>query len=94
MVKMVKSSKGALSRRTRTLKGKSRITIAQHVKTFKVGEKVVITPKARGGGLPHLRYSNRHGIIIEKRGKSYVVEVGDLGMKKQVVIGPVHMKLA
>ncbi len=91
---MVKSSKGALSRRTRTLKGKSSITVAQYVKTFEVGQKIVITPKARGGGLPHLRYSNRHGIIVEKRGSSYVVEVGDLAMKKKVVIGPVHMKLA
>ncbi|MBI5223948.1 hypothetical protein HY990_06020 [Candidatus Micrarchaeota archaeon] len=91
---MVKSSKGALSRRTRTLKGKSIITVAQYVKKFDVGQKVVITPKARGGGLPHLRYSNKHGIIVEKRGQSYVVVVDDLNMKKKIVVGPVHLKVA
>jgi ribosomal protein L21E len=61
------------------LKGKSTVTVAEYVKTFKVGDKVVIIPKAKPAGMPHLRYANRHGVIIEQRGKSYVVEVPDMG---------------
>ncbi len=91
---MVKSSRGALSKRTRKLKGKSVATVAQLVRTFSVGDKVIIAPKARSGGLPHLRYSSRHGVIRERRGKSYVVEVGDMGSRKSVIVGPVHLKLA
>ena len=91
---MVKASRGLLSKRTRKLKGKSITTVAQLVRTFKVGDKVIIAPKAKSGGLPHLRYSSRHGVIREKRGKSYVVEVGDFNKKKSVIVGPVHLKLA
>jgi len=91
---MVRSSRGAMSKRTRKLKGKSVTTVAQLVRTFSVGDKVIIAPKAKFEGLPHLRYSSRHGIIRERRGKSYVVEVGDFNKKKSVIVGPVHLRLA
>jgi len=91
---MVKRSKGAFSGRTRQLRGKSTVSVAQFVRTFNVGDKVIITPKAKWVGLPHLRYSNRHGIIVEKRGKSYVVEVADMKSKKKVIVSPIHLKLA
>lgn len=91
---MVKMSRGAFARRTRKLAGKTGITVAQLVKTFSVGDKVIISPKAKFEGLPHLRYASRHGIIREKRGKSYVVEVGDFNKRKNVIVGPVHLKLA
>lgn len=91
---MVKSSRGAFSKRTRKLAGKTGITVAQLVKTFSVGDKVIISPKAKFEGLPHLRYSSRHGVVREKRGKSYVVEVGDFNKRKLIVVGPVHLKFA
>ncbi|MDD5172042.1 MAG: 50S ribosomal protein L21e [Candidatus ainarchaeum sp.] len=91
---MVKSSRGSMSRKTRKLKGRTGVTVTQLVRTFNIGDKVVISPCARPAGRPHLRYSGRHGIIKEKRGNSYVVEVGDMGSKKSVIAGPVHLKLA
>ena len=91
---MVKRSSGTFSGRTRKLRGKGRVSVAQAVRTFKVGDKVVITPKAQRAGLPHLRYSNRHGIVVERRGNSYLVEVGDLSTTKKVIVGSVHLKLA
>jgi ribosomal protein L21E len=91
---MVKRSKGAFNGRTRKLKGKSTVTVAQIVRTFKVGDKVLVNPKARWEGMPHLRYSGRQGTIIERRGKSYVVEVGDYSVKKRIICGPVHLKMA
>ena len=91
---MVKTYKGAFNRRTRKLKGKSRISVAKMVQTFKVGDNVIISPKAKYEGLPHLRYSGKQGAIIEKRGKSYIVLVKDMKSTKQIVVGPVHLKLA
>ncbi|MFN7991597.1 MAG: 50S ribosomal protein L21e [Candidatus Micrarchaeia archaeon] len=91
---MVKASKGSFNRKTRRLKGKSVASVAQLVRTFKVGDKVIIDPKAIFIGMPHLRYASRHGVITEKRGKSYMVEVGDFNKKKSVICGPVHLKLA
>ena len=91
---MVKRSKGTLSGRTRKLKGKSRVSVANAVKTFEIGSKVIITPRARRAGLPHLRYANRHGIVVEKQGQCYVVEIKDYEKRKKVIVGPVHLKLA
>jgi len=90
---MVKRSKGAFNGRTRKLKGKGVVSVAQYVRTFNLGDKVVITPKAKWEGMPHLRYSGRQGIIVEKRGKSYVVEVADFNQKKKVIASPIHLKL-
>jgi ribosomal protein L21E len=88
---MVKQSKGTLSKHTRKLRGKSRVSVAQAVRTFDVGAKVIITPKARREGLPHLRYRNKHGIVVERRGNSYVVEIQDYKKKKKVIAGAVHL---
>jgi ribosomal protein L21E len=90
---MVKPSKGAFNRRTRKLKGRGMNSVAKLVRTFNVGDKVIIAPRAKFKGLPHLRYSSRHGIIKEKRGKSYLVEVRDFAMKKTLIVGSVHLKI-
>lgn len=83
-----------MNRKTRKLKGKSITSVSKLVRTYSVGDKVIIDPKAKSKGLPHLRYSGRHGVIREQRGKSYIVEVGDYRKKKNLVVGPVHLKLA
>lgn len=93
VIEMVKRSKGALCGKTRRLKGKSTVSVAAFMRTFNVGDKVVITPRAKFIGLPHLRYSGRHGKVIEKRGKSYVVLVGDMKSTKKVVVSPIHLTL-
>ena len=94
VIEMVKPSKGALSGRTRKLRGKHRVSVAQSVRTFGIGDKVIISPKAKPKGLPHLRYANRHGTVVERRGKGYVVEVGDYKKRKKIIVGSVHLKLA
>ncbi|MBI5046649.1 50S ribosomal protein L21e [Candidatus Micrarchaeota archaeon] len=91
---MVKRSKGALNGKTRKLKGKSKVSVASYMKLFTVGQHVVITPKAKWIGMPHLRYSNKHGTVVEKRGTSYVVEVDDYKMKKKIIVAPIHMTAA
>ena len=89
---MAKQSRGTLSGKTRFLRGRSRSTVAESVRTFKIGDKVLISPKASISGMPHLRYANRHGIVVEKRGRSYVVEVKDGKKTKKLVTGPIHMR--
>ena len=89
---MVKRSHGAMSRRTKRLKGKTRATIPDFIRTFSVGERVVIAPMAYHIGLPALRYTNKSGIITEQRGQSYVVEILDGKKKKQIISHPIHLK--
>lgn len=37
------------------------------------------------------RLQGRTGIIIEKRGSAYEVEIGDLNKKKRYMIKPIHL---
>lgn len=90
----MRKSKGYLSTRTKKLAGKGRIRVSAIVKSFKVGDKVIIDPQAYRAGLPHMRYINKQGRIIEKRGQSYVIEIKDGGMKKQIISHPVHLNKA
>lgn len=89
---MVKQSRGTLSGKTRSLRGKSRTTVSRQVKEFKVGDKVILAPKANPDGMPHLRYRNRQGKIVEKRGRSYLVEIKDGNKKKKIIAGPIHLR--
>lgn len=91
---MVKRSKGILSKRTRQTKRKRKTTVSEEVKKFRVGEKVVFKPKATTRGRPHLRYRNRHGIIREQRGSSYVIEIKDGGKTKQLISRAIHLENA
>lgn len=88
----MRHSKGYLSTRTKKLEGKGRIRVNEFVKTFAMGDSVVITPKANYRGLPHLRYKNKHGVVVEKRGNAYLVEIMDGNKKKQVISNAVHLK--
>jgi large subunit ribosomal protein L21e len=76
------------------LRGKGKVSVAKAMATFNIGDKVVITPRALRSGLPHMRYANRHGKIVEKRGKAYMVEVADMNATKRILVGTVHLQLS
>ncbi len=76
------------------LRGKGKVSVAKAVATFNIGDKVVITPRAIRSGQPHLRYANRHGKIVEKRGMAYLVEVTDMNATKRLIVGTVHLQLS
>ena len=90
---MVKRPRGYLSKATRKLKAKRKLTVADHLRQFEVGQKVIIEPKPYyKSALPHMRYRGRSGIIKEKRGSCYLVEVKDGGKVKTLICHPVHIK--
>lgn len=91
---MVKNSRGTLSGNTKRLKGRMGITVSEQIKTFEIGAKVIISPRSTSRGQPHLRYNGRHGKIVKKQGKCYIVEIKDGGKKKQPVVSPIHLKKA
>ena len=92
---MVKRPRGYLSRATRKLKRKRKLTVVDHMKTFEPGQKVCIDPQPYyKGALPHMRYRGRVGVVKERRGKAYVVEITDGNKKKMIISSPVHLKEA
>ena len=94
VIVMVKRSKGLMSRKTRKLTGKGRSAISGFVKPFNVGDKVIVSQKAYQLGMPALRYLNKYGRVVAKRGASYVVEIQDGNKTKQLISHPIHLKLA
>lgn len=93
---MVKRSKGYRSRTRSLLRKKPRergkIGLSRILRTYVPGDKVtiLIDPSVHKG-MPHRRYHGRVGIVHEKRGRSYVVDVGMGKQTKQIVTRPEHL---
>ncbi len=88
---MARKSRGTLSKRTKLLKAKRKITVNDHMKQFNIGDKVRIKIAPYFRGLPHPRYNDKVGIVKEKRGSSYVIEIKDGNKKKELITNPVHI---
>lgn len=88
----MKNSKGLMVRRTKRFRKDRKLTVNDRVKTFENGERVLISLQPCFKGFPAPRYDGRHGKIVAKRGKSYVVRISDLGAKKDLIASPVHLR--
>ncbi len=90
---MVKRPRGYLSKATRSLKTKRKLTPKDFARQYEVGEKVLIKIQPYyKGAMPHPRYRGRVGRIVEKRGSAYVVEIKDGGKAKKIISHPVHLR--
>jgi large subunit ribosomal protein L21e len=94
---MVKKSKGTNFRtrrifskhpRKRGLPSLSR-TLAEYEVDARVN--IVIEPSVQKGR-PHRRFHGKTGIILEKRGQAYLIEVTDGNARKKVIARPEHLK--
>ena len=92
---MVKRSHGTLSKRSRLLRkraGKKKLGVTKLLKSFKEGQRVSIDFKSGFSGMPHPRYRGKTGIVIEKRGGAYVVQLRDGNAIKRLIIPAVHLE--
>ena len=90
-------SRGFKSRTRKKLTKKARergvLPVTKLVQTFETGDRVhiVIEPSIQKGQ-PHPKFHGKTGIIVEKRGRSYLVEIKDKNAKKTLISKPVHIK--
>jgi len=54
---------------------------------------VIIPEPSSHKGMPSPRFKGKIGKIIEKRGKSYIVEIIDGKKKKRIISNPEHLKV-
>ena len=94
---MVKRSHGSrrgtrnVLRRTRSQRGKTSISV--FLQEFKKGDMVFIKPDPSvHKGMPHRRFFNKHGTVKGKKGSSYILEVKDKNMKKEIICSPAHLR--
>jgi len=85
-----------MSKRSRLLRrraSESRLGITKLVKSFAVGDRVVVDPKTgHFGGMPHPRYRGKLGTIVGRRGNAYIVQIQVYSAKKEIIIPAVHLE--
>ncbi|MFQ6135557.1 MAG: 50S ribosomal protein L21e [Candidatus Hydrothermarchaeales archaeon] len=90
-------SRGSRSRTRKKLKKGARkrgaLPVTKVVQGFERGDKVhiVIDPGVQKGQ-PHPKFHGKTGSVVEKRGRSYLVEIHDKNAKKILISHPVHLK--
>ncbi|WP_309492860.1 50S ribosomal protein L21e [Candidatus Hecatella orcuttiae] len=90
-------SKGYRSR-TRNLLRKPRRSrglkpLGYLLRKYRTGDKVVLSiDPAVHKGQPHRRYHGKVGVILQQRGRAYVVQVQDGGKTRQIIARPEHLK--
>jgi large subunit ribosomal protein L21e len=93
---MVRRSKGYRSKTRRKLSKPVRRRgpppVSRVIQDFSQGTKVTIAiDPSVVKGQPHSRYHGRTGVVVERRGRAYVVEVQDGGSIKKVISRPEHL---
>lgn len=92
---MVSKPRGPRSK-TRTLlarRNREKTSVNKILEKFEIGSKVVIKlDSSLEKGRPFKRFYGKSGIIIAKRGKSYIVRIKDLNKEKNIIASPVHLK--
>ncbi|MHA2202824.1 MAG: 50S ribosomal protein L21e [Candidatus Hodarchaeales archaeon] len=94
---MVKKSKG-LNFRTRKIFSKhprkrGLPSLSRTLTNYEVNSKVniVIEPSVQKGR-PHRRFHGKTGIVLEKRGQAYLIQVSDGKSFKKIIARPEHLK--
>ncbi|MGA2308411.1 MAG: 50S ribosomal protein L21e [Candidatus Bathyarchaeia archaeon] len=94
---MIKKSKGFRSSARRLLTkgirehGKLRLSKLLH--EYQPGTSVVVKiDSSVHKGMPHRRYHGKVGIILNKRGRSYVVSVSQGDAIREIIVRPEHLE--
>lgn len=73
--------------------GKTPIT--DFIRQFNIGDKVVIDINSSSHrGMPFKRFQGLLGLVLERRGNAYVLEIKDGNKPKKVIAKPEHLKAA
>ena len=92
---MVKKSRGFRSGTRKKLRQRpaKKPAITKFLKKFKAGQKVLILPEPSSQkGMPFPRFKGRVGVIVGRRGKSYLIEVKNGKKVKRIISRPEHLK--
>ena len=93
---MAQKSKGPRKRTRYSLKRKirDRTAITKYLQEFEMGTRVVIKPNPSShGGMPFRRFFGQSGIVMDKRGKSYIVKIKHGKKEKSIIARPEHLKV-
>ena len=75
----------------KTLKNKGKIKLSRYFQDFEKGERVAVIKELALQPRFQQKIQGRTGIIIGKRGNSYILKIKDLNKEKIYIIHPVHL---
>lgn len=93
----MKKSKGYRAGTRRLLKKEPRergkMRLSKLLYEYQPGNRVVIKiDPAVQKGMPHRRYHGKVGVVIDKRGRSYIVSVTQGEAVKEIIVRPEHLE--
>lgn len=74
------------------LRTRGKLPLSKVFQSFKPGDKVALVRELSLKSHFPKRMQGRTGVVLEQRGRSYVVEVKDLNMAKRFIVPPIHLK--
>lgn len=78
---------------TKKPREKGRIRLSKLLHEYVPGSKVVVKiDSSVQKGMPHRRFHGKAGVIISKRGRSYVVSVPQGDAVKEIIVRPEHLE--
>jgi large subunit ribosomal protein L21e len=89
---------GGFRRKTRhklkkNLRAKGKISIRKFFQKFKEGDQVyLVAEPANHKGMYHPRFHGKAGIIKDKQGSNYYVQIKDGNKTKTILTHPTHLK--
>lgn len=90
---MAHKSKGFRVDTREKLTQSTRPLITKFLQDFDIGQKVIISLEPSSHkGMPFPRFQGKFGRIVDRRGKSYIVEIKDGDKVKKIISRPEHLK--
>jgi len=90
----MKRSSGSYSKHSRRLSARGKVSAAKLLREFPAGTMARIRVNPQYRGAPNLRFNNRTGRIMEKRGNAFGIAVSDGGKQKTIFVKNVHLEPA
>ena len=96
---MVKASKGIMERTRQKFRKRARqrglSPITRALQKFEEGDMVtIVIDSGVHSGQPHKRFHGTTGVVVEARGRAYVVDVRFRGKMKKAIVLPEHIRRA
>lgn len=93
----MKKSKGYRAGTRRLLKKKPRergkIRLSKLLYQYQPGNRILIKiDSSVHKGMPHKRYHGKVGTVIDKRGRSYIINVTQGDAVKEIIVRPEHLE--
>lgn len=78
---------------TKPKTSRGKLSLTKYFAKFNEGEQVVLKAEpAVQGGMYHIRFHGKVGVVQSKQGECYKVDIKDGGKQKTLIIHPVHLK--